>query len=460
MVRTELNSYKDLPVTLYQIQAKFRDEIRPRFGVMRSREFLMKDAYSFDKDDEGAEKSYEAQYKAYERIFKRCGLKFKAVEADSGPIGGSFSHEFMVLADTGEDIILSCSECSYAANVEKAEIRKPEKTSHAGTMENPPEKVHTPDMRTVEEVCEFLGIEQSSLVKTMIYNTDKGIVAALVRGDHEVNEAKLRRALGVESLELADEEMITRATGAPRGFVGPVGLNIRVVADMSLDDGPYVTGANEHDYHLKNVRLSRDARIEKSDDIRNALPGDDCPKCRGKLQAIRGIEVGHVFKLGTKYSKTMHADFLDEKGELKPMIMGCYGIGVSRVVAAAIEQNHDGDGIIFPLPIAPFAVIVLPLDLRNPEVTATAQNIYLELKKTGLDVLIDDRDLRPGFKFKDADLIGVPYRITIGSKGLAEGLVEIRDRATGNVVKVSPADAMKTLAEMLKEEGISIDGKD
>jgi prolyl-tRNA synthetase len=450
MVRAELNSYKDLPVTLYQIQAKFRDEMRPRFGVMRSREFLMKDAYSFDKDDEGAEKSYEAQYKAYERIFERCGLKFKAVEADSGPIGGSFSHEFMVLADTGEDIILSCSECSYAANVEKAEIRKPERTLHAKVTGDSPEKVHTPDIRTVENVCEFLGIEPISLVKTMIYNTDKGIVAALVRGDHEVNEAKLRRSLGVENLELADEEQIAKATGAPRGFAGPVGLNIRTVTDMSLGDGPYVTGANEHDYHLKNVWLSRDAKIEKSDDIRNALPGDNCPRCKGKLEAIRGIEVGHVFKLGTKYSKTMHADFLDEKGELKPMIMGCYGIGVSRVVAAAIEQNHDGDGIIFPLPISPFAVIVLPLDLRNPEVVATAQDLYLELKKTGLDVLIDDRDLRPGFKFKDADLIGVPYRITIGSKGLAEGLIEIRERATGNVTKVSPADVMKTIAEMLQ----------
>ena len=459
MVRTELNSYKDLPVTLYQIQAKFRDEIRPRFGVMRSREFLMKDAYSFDKDDEGAEKSYEAQYKAYERIFERCGLKFKAVEADSGPIGGNFSHEFMVLADTGEDIILSCSECSYAANVEKAEIRKPEKTLQAKVAGDSPEKVHTPDIRTVEEVCKFLGIETASLIKTMIYNTERGIVAALVRGDHEVNEAKLRRSLGVENLELADEEMTARATGAPRGFAGPVGLNVRIVADMSLDDGPYVAGANEHDYHIKNVWLSRDARIEKSDDIRNALPGDDCPRCRGKLQAIRGIEVGHVFKLGTKYSKTMHADFLDEKGELKPMIMGCYGIGVSRVVAAAIEQNHDGDGIIFPLPIAPFAVIVLPLDSRNPEVAATAQNLYLELKKTGLDVLIDDRDLRPGFKFKDADLIGIPYRITIGSKGLAEGLVEIRERATGNVTKISSADAMKTIAKMLMEKGTIIDGK-
>jgi prolyl-tRNA synthetase len=459
MVRAELNSYKDLPVTLYQIQAKFRDEIRPRFGVMRAREFLMKDAYSFDKDDEGAEKSYEAQYKAYGRIFERCGLKFKAVEADSGPIGGNFSHEFMVLADTGEDLILSCSECSYAANVEKAEIRKPEKTLHAKVAGDSPEKVHTPDIRTVEEVCKFLGIEPASLIKTMIYNTEKGIVAALVRGDHEVNEAKLRRSLGVENLELADEEMIARATGAPRGFAGPVGLNVRIVADMSLDNGPYTAGANEHDYHIKNVWLSRDARIEKSDDIRNALPGDDCPRCRGKLQAIRGIEVGHVFKLGTKYSKTMHADFLNEKGEIKPMIMGCYGIGVSRVVAAAIEQNHDGDGIIFPLPIAPFAVIVLPLDSRNPEVVATANNLYLELIKTGLDVLIDDRDLRPGFKFKDADLIGVPYRITIGSKGLAEGLVEIKERATGNVTKVSPANAMKTVADMLKKEGIIIDGK-
>ncbi|HEY9160482.1 MAG TPA: proline--tRNA ligase [Desulfomonilia bacterium] len=459
MVRSELNSYKDLPVTLYQIQAKFRDEIRPRFGVMRAREFMMKDAYSFDKDDEGAEKSYESQYKAYEKIFERCGLRFKAVEADSGPIGGNFSHEFMVLADTGEDIILSCTQCSYAANVEKAEIKRPEKEQHAEVTGNSPEKVHTPDIRTVEEVCEFLGIEKTSLVKTMIYNTDKGLAAALVRGDHEVNEAKLRCSLGVDNIELADEEMIARATGAPRGFAGPVGLKVRIVADISLDDGPYVTGANEHDYHLKNVWLSRDAKIEKSDDIRNALPGDACPKCSGILEAIRGIEVGHVFKLGTKYSKTMHAEFLDEKGDLKPMIMGCYGIGVSRVVAAAIEQNHDGDGIIFPLPIAPFAVIILPLDLRNPQVVATAEDLYSALTKTGLDVLIDDRDLRPGFKFKDADLIGIPYRVTIGSKGLAEGLIEIRERATGNVTKVSPAETLETLAQMLKEKGMIIDGK-
>jgi prolyl-tRNA synthetase len=461
MVRSEINSYKDLPVTLYQIQAKFRDEIRPRFGVMRSREFLMKDAYSFDRNDDGAEKSYALQYKAYENIFRRCGLKFKAVEADSGPIGGNFSHEFMVLADTGEDIILSCSKCSYAANIEKAEIRKPANLKLSDAPAGSPEKVHTPDMKTVDEVCGFLGIEPSSLVKTMIYNTGGGmLVAALVRGDHEVNEAKLRRSLGVENLELADEEMISKATGAPRGYAGPTGLKIRIVADMSLTGGPYVTGANEHDFHLKNVWLSRDATIGIIDDIRNALPGDECPRCKGVLEAIRGIEVGHVFKLGTKYSKSMHAEFLDEKGELRPMIMGCYGIGVSRVVAAAIEQNHDADGIIFPLPIAPFSVIVLPLDLRNPEVTEVSANIYEGLKKAGVDVLLDDRDLRPGFKFKDADLIGIPYRVTIGSKGLAEGNIEIRERATGNMTKIKKTDALKELLKILEEKGRLIDCSD
>lgn len=454
LVRGEASSYKDLPVTLYQIQTKFRDEIRPRFGVMRAREFIMKDAYSFDQDDQAAEKSYDAMYKAYERIFTRCGLSFKAVEADTGPIGGNFSHEFMVLAATGEDVILSCAACSYAANVEKAEIRPPENMAFAPAPAGSPRKVHTPERRTVEEVCALLGIGPQGLVKTMIYTTEQGVVAALVRGDHEVNEAKLKRCLGAQTMELADEETIAKCTGAPRGFAGPVGLSVPMIADMSLTGGPYVAGANEADYHLSDVWLVRDARITKIADIRVALPGDACPKCGGELTAIRGIEVGHIFKLGTKYSKAMHAEFLDETGALKPMIMGCYGIGVSRVVAAALEQHHDENGIIFPLPLAPYPALILPIDIKADEVMRVAIDLYEALNAQGIEALLDDRDVRPGVKFKDADLLGVPYRITVGAKGLAEGVVEIKERATGAVEKVAPGSAVGYIqARMTRNQG-------
>ncbi len=438
IVRDEVHSYRDLPVNLYQIQTKFRDEIRPRFGVMRSREFIMKDAYSFDIDEQGAEKSYEAMFRAYERIFTRCGLKFRAVEADTGPIGGNFSHEFMVLAETGEDVILTCSSCDYAANLEKAEIAAPESLTLPEAPQGSPEKVHTPNVRTIEEVCGFLGVTPQDLVKTMIYTTGNGVVAALVRGDHEVNEAKLRRAAGCETLELADEATIEKYTGAPRGFAGPVGLSIRTIADYGLlGSGACVTGANEEDYHLKNVWLSRDAKIDAVADIRNAQEGDACPRCRkGSLQAIRGIEVGHIFKLGTKYSKTMNANFLDVNGDLKPIVMGCYGIGVSRILAAAIEQYADENGIVFPVPIAPFKVLVLPVSTSEEKVMEEALAIYDELKRRGVDALIDDRDMRPGVKFMDADLIGVPFRITVGMRGLNEGIVEVKERSTGTVEKV------------------------
>ncbi len=438
IVRDEVHSYRDLPVNLYQIQTKFRDEIRPRFGVMRSREFIMKDAYSFDIDDQGAEKSYDAMFKAYERIFSRCGLRFKPVEADTGPIGGNYSHEFMVLASTGEDIILSCGKCSYAANLEKAEIAKPESLDLKQAPEGAPEKVHTPGVRTVEEVCGFLGVTAKDLIKTLIYSTDNGIVAALVRGDHDVNEAKLKRAAGCETLELADEGTIEKFTKAPRGFAGPVGLSIKKIADFGLlDAGQNVTGANEEDYHLKNVWLARDAKVDLVADIRNAQEGDLCPRCSGgTLGAIRGIEVGHVFKLGIKYSKAMNASYLDVNGDLKPIIMGCYGIGVSRVLAAAIEQYADENGIVFPVPIAPYPVIVLPVSITDEKVMGEAKRIYDELNSRGVDTLIDDRDARPGVKFMDADLIGVPYRITVGARGLNEGVVEVKERSSGTVEKI------------------------
>ncbi|MBN2298423.1 MAG: proline--tRNA ligase [Deltaproteobacteria bacterium] len=455
IVRDEVHSYKDLPANLYQIQTKFRDEIRPRFGIMRAREFIMKDAYSFDVDDTHAEKSYEAMYRAYENIFSRCGLKFKAVEADSGPIGGNFSHEFMVLAATGEDTILSCSECSYAANLEKAEIAKTGSLDFQKAPSGSFEKVHTPGMRTVEEVCTFLDIKPANLIKTLIYTTDKGLAAALVRGDHEVNEAKLRRVLGCETLELADEAEIEKSTSAPRGFAGPVGLKIRTIADIALtDSGPYVVGGNEQDYHLKDVWLSRDAHTDIIDDIRNALEGDPCPRCSsGKLEAIRGIEVGHIFKLGTKYSKAMNAMFLDENGELRPIIMGCYGIGVGRVVAAAIEQYADDAGMVFPESIAPYPVMVLPVNVTDSHVMATAETIYSELKRRGIDTIIDDRDVRPGVKFMDADLIGVPYRITVGAKGLKDGVVEVKERSSGTVERIAPEAVAEYCISRLKDVG-------
>ena len=451
IVRDEVRSYRDLPLNLYQIQTKFRDEIRPRFGVMRAREFIMKDAYSFDVDDEGAGRSYESMRKAYNRIFERCGLTFKAVEADSGPIGGSYSHEFMVLAATGEDLILSCSSCRYAANLEKAEIAAPASTALKEAPAGEPEKVHTPQSRTIEEVCGLLEVRPENLIKTLIYATDQGVVAALVRGDHEVNEAKLRRAAGCETLELADEAVIEKHTRAPRGFAGPVGLSIRTIADYALlDSGPFVAGANEEDYHLKNVWLSRDARVDAIADIRNAREGDPCPRCgKGSLEAIRGIEVGHIFKLGTKYSKAMDAAFLDEDGTQKPIVMGCYGIGVGRVLAAAIEQHADENGIVLPVSLAPFQVLVLPVSVHEEEVLGAASKLYEQLEARGIDVLLDDRDARPGVKFMDADLIGVPYRVTVGARGLKEGIVEIKERASGTVDKIKVAEAADYLAARL-----------
>ena len=462
IVRDFVRSYKELPLNLYQIQTKFRDEIRPRFGVMRAREFIMKDAYSFDKDDRGAEKSYEAMFKAYENIFRRCGLRFKAVEADSGPIGGNFSHEFMVLADTGEDLILSCSSCDYAANQERAEIALPADMSFPHAPEGKPEEVHTPDIRTVEEVCGFLKIEPSRLIKTLIYMTETGPVAALVRGDHEISEAKLRRALGCENVELAEEDVIQQCTGAPRGFAGPVRLKVKKVADGALvGGGAYVTGGNREDYHVREVWFSRDIQVDLVADIRAATGGESCPRCRsGSLETIRGIEVGHIFKLGMKYSKAMNALFLDEDGTQKPLVMGCYSIGVGRTVAAALEQNHDDNGIIFPAAIAPFHAVVLPINVNDSSVMEASLKIYNGLRDRGIDMLIDDRDARPGVKFKDADLIGVPVRITVGAKDLAAGVVEFKERTDGKVEKISTEKAIDHCMRLLEAKGVVIDRTD
>lgn len=430
LVRGEVRSYRQLPVLLYQIQGKFRDEIRPRFGLMRGREFIMKDAYSFDADQAGAEKSYKAMHAAYMRVFQRLGLRFRAVEADTGSIGGNFSHEFMVLADTGEDTIAFCHDCDYAANVERAEVVW--KGSPAKDGCPPLEKVATPGAHSVEQVAAQLKAPVASVVKTMLFTVDGKPVAVLVRGDREVNDIKLKNLLKAEVVELAGAEQVEALTCAPVGFAGPVGLDIPIYADLELQGGTdYVTGANAADAHYRHTDLRRDAVVTAWADLRAITPQDVCPRCGGRIELTRGIEVGHIFMLGLKYSQAMHAAFLDENGKEQLMIMGCYGIGVSRVAAAAIEQNHDENGIVFPPPLAPFTCILLNLDPRSAEVNARAEEIYAMLTEMGVDVLLDDREERPGVKFKDADLLGIPMQLVVGGKGLARGIVECKDRRSG-----------------------------
>ncbi len=452
LVRREVKSYRQLPMNLYQVQTKFRDEIRPRFGLMRGREFIMKDAYSFHKDEAQAEHEYWNMYETYKRIFTRCGLDFRAVEADTGNIGGKFSHEFMVLAETGEDFIASCDSCEYAANVEKAACPAPETSGGAGM--KPVEKVVTPGMKTVEEVTGFMNVSPESLVKTLVYLADGEPVVALVRGDHDLNEIKLKNLVGADEVALADQATVERVTGAPSGFAGPVGLKgVRIFADHAVSAmKDFVTGANEGDMHLTGVNLERDFRVNAFADIRSIKAGDSCPRCKnGEIEIHKGIEVGHIFMLGTKYSEAMGCTYLDEDGAEKPMVMGCYGIGVGRTAAAAIEQNHDEAGIKWPAPIAPFEALVLPLNVNDPEVMEAARAIYDGLLGSGLDALLDDRDERAGFKFKDADLIGIPYRVVVGGKGIKEGVVEIKKRADGEVVKVGKDDAVSELARISGE---------
>ncbi len=453
IVRRDIRSYKGLPVNLYQIQTKFRDEIRPRFGVMRAREFIMKDAYSFDADIEGAEKSYWAMYEAYTKIFERCGLEFRAVLADTGNIGGNFSHEFMVLAPTGEDIIMSCSKCDYAANLELAEVGEGARDAHKGSTEGAEgvKEVHTPDLKTVDEVAEVLGVTSSNLIKTMIVTTDGEPLAALVRGDHELSLTKLRKSLGAELVELATPAVINETTGGPMGFSGPVGLNARIIADKSVKDmGIAVTGANKADYHIINVVLDRDYEVKEFFDIRVAEDGDKCPNCDGgNLVSTRGIEVGHVFMLGTKYSEAMNAKFVDKDGKEKPFIMGCYGIGIGRTVAAAIEQNHDENGIKFPEALAPFQVTVLPLKVKDEEVMKASEEIYKELIELGYEAIIDDRDVGPGFKFKDAELIGIPVQVAVGPRTIKEGEAELKVRKTGDSRNIKLKEVVQEVLELL-----------
>lgn len=430
LARNEVRSYRQLPLRLYQIQTKFRDEIRPRFGLMRGREFLMKDAYSFDTDIPHAKESYQLMYDAYTRAFRRLGLKFRAVEADTGSIGGNFSHEFMVLADTGEDTIAACESCGWAANLERAEVKWNGAKNAASCP--PAEKVATPGAHTVADVTKMLAAEPSRLLKTMIFNADDKPVAALVRGDREVNEIKLKKLLNAQELELANRKLVESVTGAPLGFAGPVGLDIPIYADNELMGATgYITGANEGDAHLLHVDLERDVNITDWADLRQITEEDECPRCAAKIGLTRGIEVGHVFMLGTKYSDAMQAVFLDEQGQEQPMIQGCYGIGVSRVGAAAIEQNHDERGIIFPPQLAPFSCIILNLDPGKDEVTKAAEEIYAKLQAKGEDVLLDDRSERPGVKFNDADLLGFPMQLIIGAKGLSRWVIETKDRRSG-----------------------------
>ena len=444
LFRREVKSYRQLPLNFYQIQTKFRDEIRPRFGLMRGREFLMKDAYSFDRDEVGARLNYQKMYDAYHRIFTRCGLTFRAVEADTGLIGGTSSHEFMVLADTGEETIVYSDQGTFAANVERAEVLPPAETEQEAP--KPLQSVSTPNCRSIEEITAFLKVSANRLVKTLIYTTGKDTVAVLVRGDHAVNEIKLKKVLGVTEIELAGPATVEKVTGAPVGFAGPVGLKgIQIFADYAVPAlRNVVVGANQLDTHYINANWERDFKADHVLDLRNAQAGDPSPRRDGTLKTTKGIEVGHVFMLGTKYSKAMNATFLDPQGKECLAVMGCYGIGVSRSAAASIEQNHDERGIIWPFPIAPFHVHLIPVS-QSEKTAETTATIYAELMAGGFEVLWDDRDDRAGVKFNDADLIGAPFQVVVGDKGLAEGVVEVKVRRSGVKTRIAPADLLQHL---------------
>jgi prolyl-tRNA synthetase len=449
IVRDEVRSYKQLPLMLYQIQNKYRDEIRPRFGLMRGREFIMKDLYSFDKDEEGMRVSYKKMYDAYTNIFTRCGLTFRPVEADNGAIGGGGSHEFTVLADAGESSIAYCEKCDYAASDEKAEL----KTIHAEAEDQLPlEKVATPGTKTIALLADYLKVPVEKTIKAVAYQTEKDeVVLAFVRGDHEVNEVKVLNAVGAIALRMADETAI-RAVGGEPGFMSPIGVKkgTKIVVDVTvMEMVNAVAGANEADAHYKNVTPKRDFGETIVADIRLVQEGDPCPHCGAPLKMTRGIEAGQVFMLGTKYSEALHATFLDESGKEKPLVMGCYGIGVGRTMAAAIEQNNDKDGIIWPRAIAPFEVVVVPVNAKVPEQLELAEQIYSELKAAGVDVLLDDRKERAGVKFKDCDLIGYPLRVTVGPKTVEEGTIELRVRKTGETFVETKETFLVKVRELL-----------
>jgi prolyl-tRNA synthetase len=455
IVRREVRSYRELPMNLYQIQVKFRDELRPRFGLMRGREFIMKDAYSFHADAEDCRREYEHMADTYRRIFQRCGLTTRQVESDTGAIGGRRAHEFQVLADSGEDAIVSCTHCEYAANVEKAEIRPAPGAASGTATAAPLKKVRTPEKRTIEEVGAFLAEPPERFVKTLLYVTSTGeTVAALVRGDHEVSETKLRSLLGAEWVVMADADTVERVTGAAVGFAGPVGLRLRRVADQGLRGiTGAVTGANDTDFHLVDVDQHRDFSDVEFADLRLARAGDCCPRCdAGVFGGHRGIEVGNIFYLGTKYSSAMKATYLDAAGQERLIEMGCYGIGVTRTAAAAVEQHHDEQGIIWPLPLAPFHVQIVPVSWTDPRMRQTAEDLYAKLQGAGVEVLLDDREERPGIKFKDADLIGVPLRLTVGAKSLDRDCVEFKRRGEKAAQDLPLTDAVDRIAGLVRSE--------
>lgn len=451
VVKSDVRSYRQLPLNLFQIQDKFRDERRPRFGLMRSRDFIMKDGYSFDRDEAGLDASYQAMYDAYTNIFNRCGLNFRPVEADSGAIGGNGSHEFMVLAESGEAEIVYCSECEYAADIEKAELHTIEAPAEE---EKVVKKIATPNCKTIEAVCSFLNIPVDHSMKAVAFQSEKGLILCFVRGDHEVNEIKVVNTVGVTEVEMADPELLAKC-GTVGGYMGPVGLDAKkviIVVDQSVMKMHNVCcGANEEGYHLVNVNPGRDFTPTFVADIRLMAEGDPCPHCGAPVKKARGIEVGQVFKLFTKYSKAMHATYLDENGKEQPMVMGCYGIGVGRTMAAAVEQNNDKDGMIWPVAIAPYEVLVVPVNVKDEASTAKAEEIYAALQKAGVETVIDDRKERPGVKFKDADLIGYPIRVVVGPKTLTTGELEVKIRRSGEV-KMLPLDSdyIATIKEMLQ----------
>jgi prolyl-tRNA synthetase len=455
LVAHQISSHRQMPITMYQIQTKFRNEERPRFGVLRTSEFLMKDAYSFDATLEGLNKSYETMYAAYCRIFEHCGLDYLAVEAESGPIGGDASHEFMVLADNGEDTVLHCKDCGYAANQEKAEIGCRDLVP-SDVPKQPLQTVPTPGAATIEQVTKFLNCPAQQMIKTLIYAADGKAIAVLLRGDHDANEGKVRRAAGGSAkVELADPKLIEQVTGAPVGFAGPVGLRqpIPIYADREIEkivNG--ISGANRAETHLTGVNYGRDFQVTQFADLRNAVDGDPCPRCSSKLAVRQAIEIGHVFKLGTKYSDALSARFLDQGEQLKSIIMGCYGIGVNRIIAALIETCHDDNGIIWPMTLAPYEVLLSPVKVTDPATKEATERLYHELTAAGIEVLLDDRDVRAGVKFKDADLIGIPLRIVISERGLKDGKLEMKWRWDKQAEMIGLSSAAGTIAELVLDE--------
>ncbi|MEA3475020.1 MAG: proline--tRNA ligase [Candidatus Cloacimonadota bacterium] len=448
LAKNEIKSYKELPINLYQIQTKFRDEIRPRFGIMRAREFIMKDAYSFHKDKECLLKTYDEMHKAYTQIFERCGLKTVAVEADVGPIGGSLSHEFMVLAETGESEVLHC-KCGYAATKENCKIA-PLKDNPNEEIKNL-EKVHTPNKKSADEVSKFLKIDKKQLIKTIIYKSNDKFVAILIRGDREINDVKVANFLQSNKLDFATEEEIAKYTNSTSGFVGPVGQkNIQIYADNNLRNMKnMITGADEKDYHYKNVNLERDTKISEYSDFILAKKGDPCPKCGKPMTSFRGIEVGQIFQLGDKYSKAMNATYTAENGDAVPYQMGCYGIGTTRTMAAAIEQNYDKDGIIWPISIAPYQVELINLTTEDKKITKFCDTLYQKIQNINIEILFDDRDVSPGIKFKEADLIGIPIQIIVGQKNFKYKKVEFKIRKTEERIICNFEEIEDTLKEII-----------